>query len=450
MTETTINRSERVRLVAHWRTLGERQQFVVACSTIAVIGLILRAAAVIATRHTFFLENDGESFWLMAKAIDAGKGFGSTHVPLIHGPTAFRGPVYPLVLAAFFKVVGFKVTATRLLGAVFGAGVVWLTGLVGAQIWGWRFGLLAAALAAVYPPLILTSTAIQYEPLITCLILGALAAALHVRNVGGARWYVLIALLIGVATLTRETGLLMGIPIVVISLTGRHRPRRPFVSAVGIFVLVVLIVLPWSVRNERAFHSFVPLTTSSGYGLAGTFNPTSASPQGRDANWFDPVTGVPSYLPKIKARLPMSEAQIDAFFRRQALDYAKRHPTYVLKVAFWNSVRLFDLKGWGPETYVANYVPYSPKGVKLAVLSFYLALLLAVVALFGRRVREAPPWMWAIIPLALIGVLFIAGNMRYRQPIEPFIVFLAALGIERIVMGVRSRRKAAAATPAAR
>lgn len=46
--------------------------------------------------------------------------------------------------------------------------------------------------------------------------------------------------------------------------------------------------------------------------------------------------------------------------------------------------------------------------------------------------------------LALIGVMFIAGNMRYRQPIEPFIIFLAALGIEHIITAVRCRRKGAA------
>jgi hypothetical protein len=45
-----------------------------------------------------------------------------------------------------------------------------------------------------------------------------------------------------------------------------------------------------------------------------------------------------------------------------------------------------------------------------------------------RRARRAPKWLW-LIPICLATSLFVTGFIRFRAPIDPFLVMLAALAI---------------------
>lgn len=428
-----------------WAALGERQTFIVVWALILLAAMLLRIAAVVVTRHSFHLANDGLDFWQISHSLAAGHGFGRTQPYLLTtGATAFRTPLYSLVLAALGKVFGFHVTAFRIFSAAEGTVAVALIGVVATQVWGRATGQLAACVAAVYPPLILSSTGVQYEPLLIVLMLGALATALEARRSGRWVWMVVTGVLVGLATLTREYGLVVGLPAIWIAVSGRGL-RRSLLAGVGVIALALLVVSPWTIRNAATFDAFEPVSTSSGFALAGTYNRVSDHDASRPADWRNPYLD-PTILRTVKRRRPLNEAQLDRLLRSEAKQYAEDHPSYLGKVAFWNTVRLFDLKGWGPASFIASYVPYSQKLVKLSVLSYYVAMVLLLVGLTNRRWRR-PGWAFWLIPvLGVLGVVFVSGNFRYRQPIEPFIVFLAALGLERLwTLVVRRRRSRAPA-----
>jgi 4-amino-4-deoxy-L-arabinose transferase-like glycosyltransferase len=74
------------------------------------------------------------------------------------GPTAFRPPVYPLQLAAVYEVLG-RDDGPRVVGALIGTLAVALLGLCALWLFGRREALVAMALAAVFPPLIMVSVA---------------------------------------------------------------------------------------------------------------------------------------------------------------------------------------------------------------------------------------------------------------------------------------------------
>jgi hypothetical protein len=62
----------------------------------------------------------------------------------------------------------------------------------------------------------------------------------------------------------------------------------------------------------------------------------------------------------------------------------------------------------------------------------YGFLALALIALPGALTagaRRAPSWLW-LVPIVLFAAVIVAGSeIRYRAPVEPFIVLLAALAI---------------------
>jgi 4-amino-4-deoxy-L-arabinose transferase-like glycosyltransferase len=231
--------------------------------------------------------------------------------------------------------------------------------------------------------------------------------------------------LVGLAALTRGNGIVLVIPIAFLAWS--ERPRWT-VSALRGPVVVVLAtaatLVPWTVRNEHVFHSFVPISTEAGYALAGTYSQYAAAQPKYPAFWAPPVFQQLALL----ARHPDdNEAQLSSGLTSDGLRYAEHHPGYVLKALYWNTLRMLDLTGTGFERYIAPFESYPGW---LASLSVYAFWLLAVLALGGCAVAAARRAPWALwgCPLAIFcsSVVFL-GATRYRAPADPFLIMLAAL-----------------------
>jgi len=64
--------------------------------------------------------------------------------------------------------------------------------------------------------------------------------------------------------------------------------------------------------------------------------------------------------------------------------------------------------------------------------------LLAVVGAFPRLARRAPRWLWVVpILFALTVVLVNVETPRFREPLEPFFVLLAACAVTTAVARLR-------------
>jgi hypothetical protein len=68
------------------------------------------------------------------------------------------------------------------------------------------------------------------------------------------------------------------------------------------------------------------------------------------------------------------------------------------------------------------------------VVAFWILALLALAGLITRSVREAPRWLWGIpILLALSTVLVNMETPRFREPVDPFLILLAACAVMAVV-----------------
>ncbi|HKP91897.1 MAG TPA: glycosyltransferase family 39 protein, partial [Thermoleophilaceae bacterium] len=127
----------------------------------------------------------------------------------VHVPTAEKPPLYPSYLAVWAKL-GLASLRWNLAASCFlGAGTVAVVGLVARRVAGARAGLVAAALAAVYPGLIVLDGSLRSESLYVLLVAVALLAAL--RLVERATWQraALLGAAIGLAALTRSEAVLL-------------------------------------------------------------------------------------------------------------------------------------------------------------------------------------------------------------------------------------------------
>jgi 4-amino-4-deoxy-L-arabinose transferase-like glycosyltransferase len=342
------------------------------------------------------------------------------------GPTAFRPPAYTYLLAGVYGITD-TVTSTdrfvvaRILSAVLGAAAVGLVGVIAWLLWDWLAALATMAIAAVYPPLVTVGDAMLSEALFTPLVLAAVAAALAARrSPRRVPWAVLAGGLVGLLSLTRTNGIVV-FPVIAAGIWARPRLSRRSLTALAAFTAATLAVMaPWAVRNTLAFHQLVPISTQAGFTLAGTYNDVSRGYRPSPAAWRAPT--MPPYLALRRPR--ENEATIERRFRSTALSYAESNPGYVAKVAYFNLGRLLELQGPSTERAAAPAAGISRRTSDLDVYAFYLLAVLTVAAIAAGALRRTPAFVWAV-PLALtLSLVFVIAYMRYRLPIDPFLVLL--------------------------
>jgi 4-amino-4-deoxy-L-arabinose transferase-like glycosyltransferase len=399
-------------------------------------------------------QTDAQQFDLLASRLSEHHTFGNAPQAGMIGPTALRAPLYPLFLAGIYTVFGAGSWTWGLVAnAVLGAVAVGLLGVVATQLLGRRVGLVAMLIAAVHPAMVLTGTSLQLEPLLTCLCLGGLAAALqHRRAPRGLLWPIVAGAGLGLGMLTREQAFFFLPAVAWLLLTAggrgpRWRDAGAWRAIGATAAAAVLVVIPWTIRNAHELHAFVPVTTSAGFGLAGTYNATSEASTSNPSMWIPPYND-PTMAQAILDLHDPTEVRMDALLRRLSFDVVQDHPAYPLKVMAWNTVRGFDLDGGDYTRLIAPYLPYPHWLLDPAIFAGWLTLALAAVGACTRRIRQVPLAVWAI-PAAttLFMILTLPFSIRYRALLEPFFVVLTAAAVVTAIDRWRARAGSAEGGP---
>jgi 4-amino-4-deoxy-L-arabinose transferase-like glycosyltransferase len=412
-------------------------------AAVVLLALVLRLAT-IAADDGYRPANDAFEYDYIARSIADGNGYPPTGYLLQGGPTAVRGPGYPYLLGATYALSGDSRTAGRRLGAGLGALSVLLLYLLARRIWGRRVGLVAAMLAAVFPPLILLSRDLVSETLFIVLELGALLCVLNFRRSGGAlRWAAVAGALCGVAALTRNTGFALLLPVALGVWTARPWLKPVSLAAPLLAIACAgLAVTPWIARDAAEFGRFVPITTSAGIATSGTYNEASYAANGTHGAWRNPQA-VPE-LTALFATPGRDEAEVDAELRQRASDFAWRHPSYVAEVSAWNLLRLFEISGGSVVDADGRVVAdrgigsATPTGERIGLAIVVILALFGTVAIMRPKSRgpDGPPriprgplFLWLVPILMILIAAPIAGLPRYRLPADPFLLILAAIGL---------------------
>jgi len=403
------------------------------------LALVVRVAA-IAVDSGYHPQQDAWDYDRHARSIAGGDGFPDSYYVLDRGPSALRAPGYPYFLGALYAISGNSVTVGRLANAALGALAVLLLYLIARRIWGRRIALLAAALAAVFPPLVLLSRELLSEPLFIALELGMVLCILEFRRLRELRWAALAGLLFGLATLTRNPGPALAIPLIVGLWILRPRLSRQAVVAPALALLcAVLTIAPWTVRNAVEFGRLIPVTSGTGFAMAGTYNRASEQDGENPGSWRTPRVA-PEYTPLFLTS-GIDEGTLDATLRSRASEFALDHPFYVAEVTARNLLRLFEVSGGSVVDPLTG--PVETRGIGSADpvaerIGLGLAAIFALVGVIAiilsrrpglRRIPSGPLFLWLVPILLILVAAPINGLPRQRTPADPFILILAAIGM---------------------
>jgi 4-amino-4-deoxy-L-arabinose transferase-like glycosyltransferase len=310
----------------------------------------------------------------------------------------------------------------RLVTATIGVVVVLLVGMLGREVAGPAAGLTAAAVAAVYPNLWLNDGLVMSESLTALLVTAALLVLLRARRATSPWYFAWFGVLVGLAALTRSE-LALFVPLswlVVWSWGGEHREQLRAAVAVGAAAL--LVVAPWMTFNLVRFERPVLLTTNDGTTLLGAYCDETFDGPHRAGWYIGCVVDDPSWSvvgdPSVR-----SAAQ-----RTAGLRYAREHVGQLPELAALRVLRTFDLYALDDLLDQDVGEERAPWAVRSGILAFWILAPVAVVG--ATRVRREALVVLAmpLVTTLLVSALFY-GAHRFRTPLEPVIVVLAAVAV---------------------
>lgn len=398
--------------------------------SLLALALVVRLLAVGAADGNR-LGPDASDFNRHARSIAAGHGYPPSLEAAGGGPTAVRPPLYPYFLAGVYRATGNSVTAARVVQAVLGVAAVALLGVLAFQLFGRRAVLPALALGAVYPPLVLSASSLLTESIFAPLELGTLVAAMRYRDSPHPyRWALIAGALCGLAALSRQNGALLLIGVVPAILTSPGQPRelvRRLTPVAAMLLAFAACLIPWTIRNLEKFHAFRPVGDQTGLQLAGVMNDVARRDTRFPAAWRPPPL-IPMYADLFR-RTDLNELQLDRQLRTRAVEYLRHHPSYLLTVAYWNTRRILHLSGQRYERLAAQDFNYDFSLHEVGRFGFYAAAVLAILGAFTASARRAPLWFWLTPAAFFLSAVFSAGLIRYRAPVDPFLLLLGALAV---------------------
>ena len=356
------------------------------------------------------------------------------------GPTAYFPPAYPYLLAVVDLIDGHQAggrpaqKGDRIANAVIGTVGVGLLGLVALEAFGALPGLTALALGAIYPVGIELSGTLVAENLLVVLELAAVWTALRARRATGRwgphPWIAATGILTGLGALTHENAILTLIPLAFAAAAVVGRSARGRLGAVALLLgATAAMIAPWTIRNAVELHHLVPISDETGITLRGVYNPASAASAPVPDKW------------RYYARIPQdaaiaahagrdTEIALGDTLEHRATTYIAHHPSAPLRVGWHNLTRMFELEGAAAWHASARAMGLHVDVARTGVISFWVLCLLALAGLFTRAVRAAPKWIWAIPVLYALSVVFInVETPRFREPIDPFLLLLAACAV---------------------
>jgi 4-amino-4-deoxy-L-arabinose transferase-like glycosyltransferase len=389
----------------------------------------------------------------IARALVTGYGYAdpfSGHT----GPTAWVPPLYPLLIAAIFKLGGIYTAKSGwiilAINSVFSAATAIYVYEIAARCYNRKVAVWSAWIWALYPAAMQYAVRAVWETTLTTFLFTAMLALVlrmrdirpydrsaekaagpcgqvfvrraepdHESNAGvpanrsrfAGREWLLFGLFWGLIALSNST-LLLFLPVCGIWLLLDPRSKPAISKALLSGVVFVAIITPWTIRNYRAFHAFVPFRSNFGAELYVGNGP------GAYGFRYGALIGQPAQDAQHRLYVRLGELAYTHQRGELAKAWIRAHPARFASLSlkrfyfFWASVPHPTIKHpFGDYLRQVDYCFASITG------------LLGVALSLKRRTPAAALFAcaFALLPLTYY---FITVEARFRHPLEPLIVIL--------------------------
>jgi 4-amino-4-deoxy-L-arabinose transferase-like glycosyltransferase len=402
---------------------------------VAILGLAFVARLVAALNgYDFRTGSDPDMYERLAAHLFQEGEYG---LPGSANPYDFA-PGAPLFATAIYHLVGaISPVAARIGLAVAGTLAVLVVYLLGRRLAGPRAGLVAAALAAAYPPTLFYTSLLSGEPLAILTVPAAVLAFLWAADRGRSPWaWAVPGLLLAATAMLRPEYVALAALLALLAtlvVARRSGPLRGLAAGGLMAVTFAAALAPWAAIASNALDKFVPVSTGGGKALfIGTYLPGDGLHdrvkqqlyhrfRGRDLPperlRREPMNQLLDEVAKEHPELPRDEA-LGRIGRENLARWASDEPRAVAQMMAGKVAHMWHSAGPPGDAPVRGAVHYF-------VLAFGLA---GLVLLIVRRRWEVLPIVVLLVGISLIGSLLLAGTRR-NLPVMPLVMALAGVSL---------------------
>jgi len=383
---------------------------------VLVGGLLLRFVAV-PLLHSGGYTGDENEYVYIARNVAGGEGFVDSN-----GDLSKRSPLFPIILAGLQTSGDRSLFVSHLLGCLLGVIAIALGYLLSLRLFANHLAAMTTAVVmAFYPGLVVYSALLQTESLYIVFFLGIMLLGYRILEKPSLINGAMLGLFCGLAALTRAV-FLGFIPILLASLV-LIKPHlwSTLAKSLGVsLIVVVLVILPWTVRNYLVHDDVVPISSWAGSSLLIGNNPyatgTWSLKDGFDS-WFQ----TQAKQRGVDDPASLNEIEIDGLRRNVAVAYMVSHP--------WETAALFAKKAHMFWVYPITHSDNNLALQSIAIFSDFILLIgvcVGLVASWGKRLTLGP--LFGAIVLFFVVHSVLHAEARYRLPLVPFLSVIFGLG----------------------
>lgn len=344
------------------------------------------------------------------------------------GPTAWVPPLYPWILGGDFRLFGVYTALSAwmilALDCVLNALMIPTLWEIAARCFDRRVAWWSAWLWALYPAAMQYAVKWVWEmTLTTWLFTWVLVLTLRMRGIGdppgkpAPSWksWSVFAVLWALIALS-DPSLLLFLPVCGIWILlgvprGSLWPRQIAWATLAACIFAACLA-PWTARNQRVFHQFVPLRANFGVEL-----------------YLGNGPGATGLL--MEYDHPFQDLQqLRLYHQMGEVAYAKMRGAVAKKIIAADPVRFLRLSlrrvyyFWFSLPHAQGPKPWAEYGRNLNYQFTSIAGLLGLILALRRRAPAAWLFFWAFLLLPLT-YYFVTVGARFRHPLEPLITILA-------------------------
>jgi 4-amino-4-deoxy-L-arabinose transferase-like glycosyltransferase len=355
---------------------------------VGALAFIVRAGFALTLEERWYFY-DTVHYDAAARSLLRGEGF--RYERPFFGTTAYSlEPLYPLFLAGNYALFGRWFSAVRIVQALLGALTCVVAFFLSAQLFDRKVAALAGAVCAIYPPLIFISNLLYPEQLFTLLLAGSMWYVVKYSRSAKTGYVLGMAVLLGLAALAKGIALSL-LPVLALWMLlfapvgAKHRLQHLAL----LVVVTALVLLPWSLRNYRVFGKIAPVRAHATMVLDDRF-----------AQKDEPLLSQWLHGKVNTGRFALRYLHEFAHFWTPSLGRLQSRNEFTTR---WANV--------------------------VSVLAAGPVLFLALVGVWccRKRLRDVLPLLLVVLTFACSYSFFLT-HVRYRLPVEPYLIILASVG----------------------
>jgi len=350
--------------------------------------------------------------------IATGKGYQILNPFVLNDPPfySWRPPLFPLFLAAIYRIFGHSFLAAKIFLAALGSFSCVLVYLITKKLFNITTAIFAAIAMIFYPTFIYFNGYLAPETLtLFSLLLFVYFLAKDIDS-PSVKNYIFAGISLGFAVLCRTILSVLPVFILFWMVFNSKNKKRTIKNFLVMSIFIILTVSPWVVRNYKIHGVFMLNSTDGGQAIFINNNEKSfkIEPSGVAYN-YDAL--------EFKGR---NELEITKILYQRGVQFIKTNPRKFIQYVsyrFLNFWRLF------PHT----SLPDKPYSVKQIVISFSYVFPLFIFAILGfiyslRDFRKKSILFLVIFYYSSTYIL-VRATIRYRMPIEPYLIIFASFGL---------------------